>query len=90
MAKVISPKSGKRLPVFIKESDTKALIASLNRSAEDWKSFNARMLITIFYATGMRLNELITLKEKQIDSGSSQIKVLGKGNKERIIPVNKK
>jgi integrase/recombinase XerC len=51
---------------------------------------NAKMLISIFYATGMRLSELINLKEKQIDFSRSQIKVLGKGNKERIIPVSKK
>ena len=47
------------------------------------------MLIRIFYDTGMRLSELINLREKQIDFSKSQIKVLGKGNKERIIPVSK-
>ena len=81
--------SREAVPVFIKEEDTKKLIEALNQSAEDWKSLNAKMLITIFYATGMRLSELINLKEKQIDFGRSQIKVLGKGNKERIIPVSK-
>ncbi len=47
------------------------------------------MLITLFYGTGMRLSELINLKEKQLDPARSQVKVLGKGNKERIIPVSK-
>jgi integrase/recombinase XerC len=89
MAKVISPKNSKRLPVFVNEEDTRKLVKSLNHSTEDWKSLNAKMLIIIFYATGMRLSELITLKEKQIDFSRSQIKVLGKGNKERIIPVSK-
>jgi len=88
MAKVISPKNGKRLPVFVKEEDTKRLVETLNQSAESWKSLNAKMLVTIFYATGMRLSELINLKERQIDFSKSQIKVLGKGNKERIIPIN--
>ncbi|RYG28670.1 MAG: integrase, partial [Chitinophagaceae bacterium] len=87
-ANIISPKISKRLPVFIKESETKALITSLNQAAEDWKSLNAKMLITLFYATGMRLSELIGLKEKQLDLGRSRIKVLGKGNKERVIPVS--
>ena len=90
MANVISPKVSKRLPVFIKETDTKKLIETLNQSAEDWKSLNAKMLIIIFYETGMRLSELITLKEKQVDFSRSHFKVLGKGNKERIIPVSKK
>ena len=88
MAKVISPKIGKRLPVFVKEQDVKILIGTLNSSTENWRSLNARMIITIFYATGMRLSELINLKEKQVDFARSQIKVLGKGNKERIIPIS--
>ena len=45
------------------------------------------MLITIFYSTGMRLSELINLKEKQVDFSRKQFKILGKGNKERIIPA---
>lgn len=89
MAQVISPKIGKRLPVFVKEEDIRKLIASLTHSTDNWKTLNAKMLITIFYATGMRLSELINLKEKQIDFSKSQIKVLGKGNKERLIPINK-
>lgn len=89
MGKVISPKIGKRLPVFVKEEETKQLVEALNSAAENWKSLNAKMLITIFYNTGMRLSELIALKENQIDFGRSSIKVLGKGNKERVIPVSK-
>jgi integrase/recombinase XerC len=89
MNNIITPKVSKRLPVFIKEEDTKKLIETLNQSSEDWKTLNGKILITLFYATGMRLNELISLKEKQVDFSRSQIKVLGKGNKERIIPLKK-
>jgi integrase/recombinase XerC len=89
MNNIITPKVSKRLPVFIKEEDTKKLIEKLNQSSEDWKTLNGKILITLFYATGMRLNELISLKEKQVDFSRSQIKVLGKGNKERIIPLKK-
>lgn len=87
MAKVISPKSGTRLPAFVREEDTARLVESLNHTAEDWKSLNARMLINIFYATGMRLSELLQLREKQLDLARGQVKVLGKGNKERILPL---
>jgi integrase/recombinase XerC len=87
MSKVISPKIGKRLPDFIKSEDAGKLIDSLKNS-DDWRSLNTKMLITIFYNTGMRLSELINLKEEQIDLRKRQIKVLGKGNKERIIPVS--
>lgn len=88
-ANIIAPKIGKRLPVFIKERDTKELLQSLAGQTEDWKTLNAKMLLILFYTTGMRLSELINLKEKQLDLGRSQIKVLGKGNKERIIPISK-
>jgi integrase/recombinase XerC len=89
MGQVIAPKVGKRLPVFAREDDVRRLITSLGQSVEDWKSLNARMLITLFYATGMRLSELIGLREKQVDLARSQFKVWGKGNKERIIPVSR-
>ena len=87
MSQVISPKMQKRLPSFVKEVDALSMLKTVDASTEDWNSLNAKMLITLFYATGMRLSELINLKESQVDNGNKQIKVLGKGNKERIIPV---
>ena len=89
MTNVMTPKNSRRLPVFIKEPDTEELIRTLSGITEDWKTLNAKMLIILLYNTGMRISELINLKEKQLDLGRSQIKVLGKGNKERIIPVSK-
>lgn len=88
MTNVIAPKIPKRLPVFLKESETKQLMETVAGATEDWKTLNAKMLLTLFYSTGMRLSELIGLKEQQLDLGRLQIKVLGKGNKERIIPVS--
>ena len=87
MSKVIAPKISKRLPQFVKVEDAEKLISSLNNT-EDWRGLNTKMLVTLFYNTGMRLSELINLREGQIDFGKKQIKVLGKGNKERIIPVS--
>ncbi|MBN8688386.1 MAG: tyrosine-type recombinase/integrase [Chitinophagales bacterium] len=89
MGQIISPKKGRRLPVFVKEEEARSLNTVLQSGAEDWKSLNARMLVGIFYATGMRLSELIGLKDQQIDPDREQIKVLGKGNKERVIPVSR-
>lgn len=85
---LVAPRVSKRLPVFVKEKETQELREALKTSTGDWKSYNGRMLIELFYGTGMRLSELINLREKQLDFGRSQIKVLGKGNKERIIPVS--
>jgi integrase/recombinase XerC len=86
MTRVLSPKISKRLPDFIMESDADKLMGSLKNS-EDWKGLNTKMLISLFYTTGMRLSELVNLKESQVDFGKKQVKVLGKGNKERIIPI---
>jgi integrase/recombinase XerC len=85
---VSAPKVGKRLPVFVKEGETEELLRSLDGATEDWKSLNGKMLINLFYATGMRLSELIGLKDRQVDMSRGQVKVLGKGNKERIIPIS--
>lgn len=88
MAKVISPKIPKRLPVFIRETETAGMVEAVNQHAESWKSLNGKMLVTLFYATGMRLSELTGLREQQVDYSKRQLRVLGKGNKERIIPVS--
>lgn len=87
MFNITSPKISKRLPVFIKEKDLESLTKTLKTNTEDWDSLNTKMLITIFYSTGMRLSELINMKEKQVDFSRKQLKILGKGNKERIIPA---
>lgn len=84
---VISPKMPKRLPQFVSEKDTNALFTSVQFS-EGFKGFTEKLIIQVLYATGMRKAELIALKEYNIDIMNASIKVLGKGNKERIIPVN--
>ena len=88
MVKVVAPKIGKRLPDFIKETDIIKLNKTLKSSTEDWKTLNSKVFVTLLYNTGIRLNELVTLKHSQVDFFKFQIKVLGKGNKERIIPLN--
>jgi integrase/recombinase XerC len=56
--------------------------------AEGWKGYTEKVVIQLFYATGMRLSELIQCKEKQLDVSKKIIKVVGKGNKERILPLS--
>src|SRR5687768_15170481 len=87
MFNISSPKMSKRLPVFIKEKDLADLTKVLKTNTEDWNGLNTKMLVTVFYSTGMRLSELINMKEKQVDFSRKQFKILGKGNKERIIPA---
>ena len=88
LVQISSPKISKSLPVFIREEEAAQMGQTLAIASEDWKGFNARLLVTLFYYTGMRLSELINLKEEQLELSRSQLKVLGKGNKERIIPLH--
>jgi len=87
MAQVTTPKMGSRLPAFIKEEEALQLGQLLATASEDWKGLNTRLLVSLFYTTGMRLSELIQLRENQIDLKRAHLKVLGKGKKERILPL---
>jgi len=87
METVISPKISKRLPAFVAENDMEQLMLNLS-FAEGWKGLTEKMVIQLFYATGMRLSELIQCKENQLDISKRVIKVVGKGNKERILPIS--
>jgi integrase/recombinase XerC len=86
MAKVVSPKNEKRLPNFVTEKDIDFLFK--HKEFDDtWQEQTKRMLLLLFYQTGVRLSEAINLKESGINFSNSTIKVLGKGNKERVIPI---
>lgn len=84
---ISSLKINKRLPSFIEEKDLQTLFEHVE-FPDTWEGKTTYLLLKIFYQTGIRLSELINIKESQIDKGSNNIKVLGKGNKERIIPIN--
>lgn len=87
MTTISGPKASKRLPVFVPETDLEQLLLGLE-FPEDWDGFNARLIFMILYSTGIRLSELIGLKPSHFDHGARLLKVLGKGNKERLLPVN--
>lgn len=86
MAKVIAPKTGKRLPVFVNEHKMELLFSEIS-FGEGFKGIRNRLLMELLYCTGMRRSELINVKVQDVDFASFQLKVLGKGNKERLIPV---
>ncbi len=86
MQKVTSPRTGKKLPVFISEEKMQMLFDEIEFE-EDFAGVRNRLILEMFYSTGMRLAELISLTHKDIDISSAQIKVKGKGNKERVIPM---
>jgi integrase/recombinase XerC len=87
MAKVIAPKAEKRLPNFVADKDIQTLFDHV-AFPDTWKGATEHLLLLVFYQTGMRLNEALGLKETSVNFSNNTIKVLGKGNKERIIPMN--
>ncbi len=88
MTTIVSPKVGKRLPAFVAENDMENLKQYVE-FPDTWKGQTDRLLLDLFYSTGIRLSELIGFSDSQLDVANGQIKVLGKGNKERIIPIAK-
>jgi integrase/recombinase XerC len=87
MAKVVAPKNEKRLPNFVADKDVQTLFAHVE-FPDTWKGATERLLLLLFYQTGMRLSEALGLTEGSVSFSTSTIKVLGKGGKERIIPLH--
>ena len=86
MHKIQSPKIPKRLPVFVEESKMNALVDDVTFK-NDFEGKRNFLIIEMLYSTGMRRAELISLKESDINFHNSTLKVLGKRNKERLIPM---
>lgn len=85
---VQTPKQSKRLPQFLKEQEMDSLLEML-RQEEDFYGVRAYLIVSMFYETGIRLAELVGIDDDSVDWNGLKIKVLGKGNKARIIPFGK-
>lgn len=83
---VRGPKRARPLPQFLKESEMDELIDGDGMWSDDFKDVRARTIIIMFYETGLRLSELVGLDIASVDFSEQQIKVTGKGNKQRLIP----
>lgn len=86
MLKIIVPKSGKSLPETVSADKIEKLFDTIDMGKP--LEFRDRLILELFYTTGMRRSELIGLKDQDIDPGRMRLKVLGKGNKERNIPLS--
>jgi len=89
MRKVTSPKNAKRLPVFLEKEHIRQLLDDIEFD-KGFPGLRDRLIIEMFYATGMRLSELVMMKESDLDFNHCTVKVLGKRNKERLIPFSNK
>ena len=88
LQKVVGPKKKKPLPVFLKENEMNRLLDDID-FGESFEGCRDRMIIEMFYATGMRLSELVGLNDADVDFSTALIKVTGKRNKQRLIPFAK-
>lgn len=80
------PKKAKPLPQFLKEEEMNRLL-DVVEWGDDFESVRARTMLMTFYETGIRLSELTGLDDTAIDWANHAVKVLGKRNKQRIIPL---
>lgn len=81
-------KTQKNLPVFVQEKQLAALLDDFP-FPDNFQGWRERLIMELLYATGIRLSELLGLKEEDINRYEGTIKVLGKRNKERVIPFPK-
>ncbi len=88
-AKLIKvPGKEKKLPVFLTERQT-GLLTSDEQFPDDFTGLRDRLIVELLYQTGMRRAELVGLKNQDINHAGGSVKITGKGNKQRIIPLNK-
>ncbi len=85
--KVISLKTPSRLPTFVKEVEMELLLDEVS-FGDDFEGIRDKLLIELLYGTGMRLSEIMNIKNRDLDLSRGVVKVLGKRNKERLIPLH--
>lgn len=86
-AKIQTPKIQKHLPVIVETAKLEHLID--HNFTADFEGVRDKLMLELLFGTGIRLAELVGLKESDINNYEGTVKVLGKRNKERIIPLNK-
>jgi integrase/recombinase XerC len=86
MGKISSPKIPKRLPVYV-EAEKLDLLLDQTEFSDDFEGIRNHLILEMFYGTGMRLSELIELELRDVDTRNLQLKVTGKRNKQRILPL---
>ncbi|TCO09787.1 tyrosine-type recombinase/integrase [Natronoflexus pectinivorans] len=80
------PKIPKKLPVFVKETEMTTLLDMVDFGS-DYEGVRNKLVLELFYGTGMRLTELTELKVRDVNLKTGLVKVLGKRSKERLIPL---
>jgi integrase/recombinase XerC len=84
--KIISPKGAKRLPSFVHEQQIATVLTEVS-APETLEDFTKQLILELFYGTGMRRAELKNLKITDVDFYAKTLRILGKGNKVRVVPA---
>ncbi len=87
MLRIKAPKASKKLPGFVLEEPFNTLLDSFSFE-ENFEGYRDKLILEFLYGTGIRLSELIGVEHGDIDLRAKTVRVLGKGNKERILPIN--
>ncbi|WP_317131261.1 tyrosine-type recombinase/integrase [Mucilaginibacter frigoritolerans] len=87
-SKITTPKIPKNLPVIVEDTRLTAMLDENIVFSKDFAGLRDKLVMEMLFGTGMRLSELLGVKETDINAYEGTVKVLGKRNKERIIPVN--
>ena len=84
-AQIAMPKIGRSLPKSLSEPEVESLLSS--PVVSDPLGHRDRTMLEVLYATGLRVSELVSLKQNQVNLNQGVIRILGKGNRERLIPL---
>jgi len=84
-AQIAMPKIGRSLPKSLTEDEVEALLAA--PAVSDPLGHRDRSMLEVLYATGLRVSELVSLKHSQVNTNQGVIRIVGKGNRERLIPL---
>lgn len=84
--RLVAPRAPHNLPDFVREEETERAIDALNADTDDFVTTRDALIVDMLYSTGIRESELIGLKNADVDTARCELKVLGKRNKERIVP----
>jgi len=87
MLRVKAPKMAKKLPEFVPEEALNGLLNSFEFGA-DFAGQRDQLVLEMLYGTGIRLSELIGIHADDVSLGASTVRVTGKGNKQRLVPLN--
>lgn len=85
-SRLVTPRLPKVLPEYVRQEETMAKIDGLGAFSDDFTEARDALMLTMLYSTGMRAAELVGLRDAAVDTSRCELKVLGKRNKERIIP----